>query len=357
MSVFIGHKYGAAYMALAHSNETHVSLRALLQFLSPLIEFGGAGVVVFFLVSGYVITHVLQREPVGVFLMRRFFRIYPLYAAAVLISALASPARPSAAVLLQQLSLFGDFMQTPHALGGVDWTLRIEVLFYLFMAMIKGVGLIDGARAPWLPLVVLLAALGLSVAPRVPGSWSETWCYGYLNLYGPFLLLGVMFRLHDVGRVTRGECAAIAALLLVAHWIALPLVQPQGIQSHFTAAGLAVFVALWQLRASLHIGAFGLLLSELTYPVYLFHNWLYDPLLAAVGRYVSVPGLQHACAVALLFIFCWLTVRLIERPAIRLGQVLSRRVRKQDSNSASPVRHADTSISSPSTQALQNADR
>ena len=40
----------------------------------PLTVAGGAGVVVFFLVSGYIIAHVLQTEAARQFLLKRFFR-------------------------------------------------------------------------------------------------------------------------------------------------------------------------------------------------------------------------------------------------------------------------------------------
>ena len=83
----------------------------------------GVGVVVFFLISGYIITFILQREALPEYAIKRVFRIYPLYVFAVVIQyALLSRSgmQPSLNILLLQTSLLGDFFQTPYTLGGVE---------------------------------------------------------------------------------------------------------------------------------------------------------------------------------------------------------------------------------------------
>ncbi|WP_287007412.1 acyltransferase family protein [Legionella sp.] len=136
-SVLIGHKFYPILLDLSNDDSVHESLRFLIKLILPFCFAGGAGVVVFFLVSGYVITHVLQKEQPLEFLVKRIFRIYPLYIFSVLLqySFLYSvnPAIVNLQTIIPQLLLIGDFFQTPYSLNGVEWTLRIEVLFYLFM--------------------------------------------------------------------------------------------------------------------------------------------------------------------------------------------------------------------------------
>jgi len=328
LSVLAGHKYAAAYNAVIQDPGTQPTLRFLMQLFVPMIEFGGAGVVVFFLVSGYIITHVLQREDGRAFLIRRFFRIYPLFWCAVLfettLAAWSGQPFRGWGVLLGQMSLFGDAFQVPHALAGVEWTLRVEVLFYLFMAALKVGGVIDGRWKAALPAVLVLGIVGLFLMPRVPGKWA--WCYAYLNLYGPFLLLGALYYLVQSGRASASLATGASLAVLLGYWILLPQLQPPPSQSHFAFYGLIVFLVLWLRRDKLSIGPFGLLLSELTYPVYLFHNWLYEPIQRAVTR--VLPTWSLIATLLGLLAFCWVTVRLVERPAIRIGQRLSARSRQ-----------------------------
>jgi peptidoglycan/LPS O-acetylase OafA/YrhL len=284
-------------------------------------------VVVFFLVSGYIITQVLGRESPRVFLVRRFFRIYPLYIGAVLLqvlmeAAIGVPFR-GIGVLAGQLSLFGDLFATPHALAGVEWTLRVEVLFYLLMAVLKAGGFVAGPRGGALPWLLAGLALGLFLMPRVPGHWA--WCYAYLNLYGPFLLLGAFFALLQDGRTTPLATVAMFGLVLGGYQYLLPRLQPPTSHSPFALYGVLVFVLLWSLRERLRIGRTALWLSDATYPVYLFHNWLYLPLLGGWARVLPGAWLRHAATLATLLGFCMLCVWWVERPAIRLGRRLSAR--------------------------------
>ncbi len=57
-------------------------------------------------------------------------------------------------ILIPQLLLIGDFFQTPHTLNGVEWTLRVEVLFYVFMLILRYTDLI-GKRENFLPWILV----------------------------------------------------------------------------------------------------------------------------------------------------------------------------------------------------------
>jgi peptidoglycan/LPS O-acetylase OafA/YrhL len=231
------------------------------------------------------------------------------------------------AVMFQQMSLFGDVFHTRHALSGVEWTLRVEVLFYLFMAALKFAGFIDGRCSRWLPIMLALSVLTLFVLPPHPGRWA--WCFGYLNLYAPFLLLGVFFYLYEQGRVNAWTIASVSMGVLVGYWLLLPGWQAPTANTHFAAVALLMFVALWVLRRQISLPKTVLLLSELTYAVYLFHNWIYDYVLAAAARIVQNWWATNILAFFSLLAVCWLATRLIERPAVRFGHSFSQRFQPQ----------------------------
>ena len=127
VSVLIGHKLTPQLQAFIADGSQHATLRLFAELLYPLCMGGAAGVVVFFLTSGYIITHVLQIESPLEFMLKRFFRIYPLYMVAVILEwvmwhHLNGASFPPLTTLIPQLLLIGDFFQTPHTLAGVEWT-------------------------------------------------------------------------------------------------------------------------------------------------------------------------------------------------------------------------------------------
>ena len=72
--------YLAAWVAIGHGLQTAgyvIPTNPLMRFLLA----GGASVDVFIIISGFVITHLIEtaREPYGKYIVRRGFRLYPVY--------------------------------------------------------------------------------------------------------------------------------------------------------------------------------------------------------------------------------------------------------------------------------------
>jgi len=108
--------------------------------------YGVFGVGVFFLISGFVIPISLRNISTGAFLVRRFFRIYPVYWFCLLISLSMyfisawywhTPLsdRISVKYLLQTMPLLHSVTGIP-SLDFVCWSLAVEVKFYLIFALI-----------------------------------------------------------------------------------------------------------------------------------------------------------------------------------------------------------------------------
>jgi peptidoglycan/LPS O-acetylase OafA/YrhL len=100
------------------------------------ISTGRVGVALFFMLSGYWISSLWNRVGgyghVLKFFGNRFFRIYPLYIAVVLICILLFPVRitPSTFLLLGVASTEG-----PRAIG-VEWSLDLELEFYILFPIL-----------------------------------------------------------------------------------------------------------------------------------------------------------------------------------------------------------------------------
>lgn len=100
---------------------------------------GRGGVIVFFLLSGYLIFKNLQNQKITPFLCRRFFKIFPAYWLNVLILVILGQyvggfEAYSAGTYLSNFFMVPDLFKT-DSISGVYWTLLIEVKFYIFIAL------------------------------------------------------------------------------------------------------------------------------------------------------------------------------------------------------------------------------
>jgi peptidoglycan/LPS O-acetylase OafA/YrhL len=140
----------------------------LMQF--PL---GKYGVKLFFMISGFVIFMTVDksRQPRD-FMVSRFSRLYPTYWFCALLTFTVTricglPGREVDAVsALLNFSMIQDLFNVPY-IDGVYWTLRIEMLFYLFvlaMLVSKSIGKVNIILNVW-----LVACIALFLADRKYG--------------------------------------------------------------------------------------------------------------------------------------------------------------------------------------------
>ncbi|HEX2315489.1 MAG TPA: acyltransferase [Thermomonospora sp.] len=186
---------GLAAVSVALHHAAYHYAPGLRRQITAWFDPGLYGVMVFFLVSGYIIPASLERSgSLGRFWVGRVFRIYPLLlvalAATVLIAAGGLwPLRRGLtdldrwAVVLAHLTMLQDLVAVPNALN-VLWTLSYEMVFYLLVAALFAVGLhrrsagvaagLAGAALAATALAGVLPAAALSastgVSPVVAGT-------------------------------------------------------------------------------------------------------------------------------------------------------------------------------------------
>jgi peptidoglycan/LPS O-acetylase OafA/YrhL len=329
-SVVIGHKFWEQFVSASEDPNIHATIRFFLHAIAPLFWGGGAGVVVFFLISGYIITHILQYEDTKDFLIKRAFRIYPLYVAAVLIELTMShfldgAPYPEARILIPRVLLIGDFFGTPYALANVEWTLRIEIVFYAIMAVLNYIGFFKNRAR--MPLIYFIAVLSLQLIGPFP-SWGG-FADGYFTLFMPFLFIGSCVYLIENHQAKTSHCIAFILYGYASYLILLPGVNPMSKDSHFLTLACVVFVTIWLLRNRLQSTPTLILASNLTYSVYLFHNWLWGYILLSVNALPINARYKSAIVLMVLLLLCLLLHYAIERPAITLGKFLLRHLNRK----------------------------
>lgn len=339
-----------------------------------LLTSGGVAVDVFIIVSGYVICHLIltERESYWPYIIRRFFRIYPLYVVAVTLSIILRNVYaeefslyPWIAGSTERMERFAaenaDFAQhiglhitllhgvppdnliaySSTAFLAPAWSLSLEWQFYLVAPLLLLMWQ-RGARAFSIAGISLALALYSQLGPW---KWELS-----SNL---FLSLGFFF----LGISTRyamqfGLKSGLLPLALMAANFALSICR---LGMHFVYFELSLALIIWALAILaiyIEIGAiaaeskFGNIYSILfsgkhavevgkwSYSTYLLHIPLFTIAvylanrLGFDGRYCYVAAMLLAAP--LLLWLSKLSYQWIEKPSIRAGKMIAERLAKKN---------------------------
>lgn len=291
------------------------------------MKFGWLGVCVFFLISGFVITHVSLRERAPAFAVKRLFRIFPMLAVTLLLAVLLLPherAEASPLTLLTNLLLVNFWIHPQVILVGVAWTLAIEILFYAFVL----------ASYPLAGRPVLRAALLLAMVAGVIAA-SRSGGHGFFLFaasaaYLPYLAVGQLLYLVVHARrvdAATGTLLAVAAYgvllygLRSIHTQFLPLTNSQLVGF---AWALAMFLLFWRLDRGRPPRPWVQWLADTSYTVYLLHGivglFLLDLLVPRVGLAAALPLTLAGIVVAVAVLH-----RHVEKPLLAFGQRVAAR--------------------------------
>lgn len=306
----------------------------LVQSVVQNVSLGRFGVVLFFLISGFVVPFSLGGErPLRHFAISRLFRLYPaLWLALLTIATMGwlSGEAPPMATVLANLTMAAPLLRQPW-LSPIHWTLFVELLFYGLVAVLFVAGGLRHVGALLALSLVLIAATVLPVQLRMQGVVSLP--VQYLGMHLSFLLLGLLLRLWLV-ELMRGAglatfCLALAqgaALLSVSEFSLARRDNfvMEGLSPVLSACALAVAVCFAAVRLgrprSVALARAGLI----SYSMYLFHG----PVNALIYRVLPLTGQAGDVATMLICIVAtmlvsWFVYRTVERPMIRLGRSLS----------------------------------
>lgn len=341
------------------------------------LNLGIYGVMVFFLVSGYIIPTSLERHgDVRAFWVGRVFRLYPLYLAvglAMVTLAWWVPLRDAVPRDPSAVAAHATMLLDVVGVGGVAdtmWTLTYEMVFYLLVTMLFVTGRHEHSGR--LAVAFGLAAVGTGLAlaaPPLQGTWLA---YASALLFAAGLACFLSGRMSTVAACVLGP-AALALLVLGGRvtWFGVAVVAvmfagtavqrwERGTGSLWPVAitgGLVAIAPFWARQggwwwtepdvwlttlalaaatfaaamAFRHRGGVPRALAWLgliSYSLYLVHHPLLKYFVELTGDLRQAP-MPRQLALATLFtaailLASWLTYRFIERPGQRLGAKLRR---------------------------------
>lgn len=320
----------ASFLPLQPAYTRHVLAPATGGFL-----YGAFGVGVFFLISGFVIPISLRNLSTGQFLVRRFFRIYPVYWFCLLISLAiyaisawywSTPLsdRVSLPFLAHNLSLLHSAAGIP-SLDFVCWSLAVEVKFYVVVAVIFMLG--KSAHQVALLCIAFLALCCVATSLTMHGQNPESFVTYLLSdmKYMSFMFLGCLFYFALYGELDARSVIGYGVLtfgLFVTigafheRQVFGPLVR------NYTYA-LGLFFACYLLRSRFGKNRLLDFLADISFPLYLVHSMIgYVTMPILMDRGLPYTFAWLACAGLSVLVAC-LVHKYVELPVNAFGKIAS----------------------------------
>lgn len=289
---------------------------------------GQLGVMLFFILSGFLMAYLYLQQPftpsaVRRYVVARIARVVPLFAVVVGLSA-----------LLPRIGITGVFYDLPtraqvvsHVLllsgKNILWTIPTELHFYVVFVVLWAafqktpVGIVP---------IVLAAASGLIVTGRFTGMFGDIPYEFRLPQVIPYFAVGALLALayRKWPQLRHRQHSAFAAVLLVVVGLYPKVFEELAGERHQLWRDARVFVLMTLVFAvvlfrvpqdsPLLANRVGDFLGRISYSLYLLHV----PVMWAVRKLAFPDSLRFVIFVAASILVATLTYRLLERPAAQV---------------------------------------
>lgn len=302
----------------------------LLRLVVEWIDLGRAAVLLFFIISGYVVARSVcsaSSHNVARFAIRRLFRLYPMYWAALGIYVM-SDGPYGAENIWHNLAMIQVPGWPPHTIVSVAWTMTVEVVFYTACAGLFLLGILQRPRG----LAVISALfLGLAAVSALGRAFLDFHIPFEWPLFMSLMFAGALLRELDERGMTRpGTVVAIATTVYLPIVLGLSLlmfwdetIHQKSWYRHFNAYAAAIVIFLgvhhfWRIRSRLLA-----YLGRISYSIYLLHGAVGGMVVAGLGQAGINPNLSPHVTVALILLMTVaasaVTYHAIEAPFIGLS--------------------------------------
>jgi peptidoglycan/LPS O-acetylase OafA/YrhL len=309
--------------------------------LAIIQDFGWLGVVIFFLVSGYIISEVATRETRTMFAVKRVLRIYPALIASIVVILGIHALRPRFGVAAGghigfgqaawSMTLLNYVRAADRPVNGVAWSLIIEVLFYGLIFLLIGVL----RRRPVLAIVLELACVAAIVdtARNFPvSSFVPNWFLLAAGVaYIPLLVLGQAVWMWSTKRCSLRVAVGLGTLAWLVFVFGMRRIHPEFLvpQNSYgvsVALALGVFVFAVRNEPRIRLPRWIAAVSVVSYSVYLIHGPVTELVMDALTKHLPFTA-SLVIALGVLAICAVLMWRLVEVPSQAIARRLTSRRR------------------------------
>jgi peptidoglycan/LPS O-acetylase OafA/YrhL len=244
----------------------------------PVFRYGPAALIIFFMVSGYVVTMTSIKRNIREFTITRLSRIYPLFWLSCLTAFIVARIFPthsylaitSLKVFLVNLTMVAPFFGAPN-LNPVFHTLVMELMFYLFIGLIISFKLWN--RVLLILLCLMLFCTYQNIAHGI----------GLSNIISPFAA-GMLFYFLKSGYGDKWKIFGLLSFSMVLTFMCGQTLAADALSRFHDGYGinLSIFyvlvLAIYTVFYLIAVGKIDIkgrkafqILGEIAYPFYLFH--------------------------------------------------------------------------------------
>jgi peptidoglycan/LPS O-acetylase OafA/YrhL len=320
--------------------------------LSAYLDLGRLGVVMFFMISGFVIVKAIPRDDIGstiMFWRHRFYRLFPAFWISVFFASFvaylvagtdccAFVIPVSKNIFLANMTMIPLRLHQPMLIG-VYWSLELELLFYGMISSIAFAGFNGAKTVTSAALLMLVASILAAITTASKIGSAEI---GKSQLFLALLHLSIMFaggavRYHWDEQAGRSDKLTSMPLPLKSYFIlqimffsaVVAAKARHGIEPHtFRVAatyllGIGAFLICLCYCSGSRLGMF---VGNRSYGIYLLHI----PVLSLMSYGLAKWTVQSADYFSYIFVACAVTIgladvmrRFVERPTIRFAHFYS----------------------------------
>ncbi len=307
------------------------------EFCLNFFAFGGAGVDIFFVLSGFIITYtslkpLREGKQLFSFLRRRFVRIFPSYWLVItlfLMIQILLPAFYNTKYNFTLSNILSTYFLFPgHTMiNGVSWTLTYELFFYFLFSLVfiiprKKIALVFSIIYG---LIIILVTI-FGYASEKENDWLGLLTFPMNTEFIMGILAAVLIpripQNISAGLLIGGSILFLTSSILSDHnYILFPNAFNRviffGVPSFFIIIGIVKF----ELATKTKVHNFLLLLGEASYSLYLLHLPIIFATIKIIARFNIQSNITlHCLLLFTLIIICWGSIffyKYIEKPVIK----------------------------------------
>lgn len=305
----------------------------------PHLNFGPLGVAIFFLVSGFVIPFSLSKMSRPQFLIARLLRIYPTYIVCMALSLCivyvsaqhwGRPFPWNFQIMLSNALLVNDLTGFP-TVDLVNWTLAIEIKFYLFACVFATCFVRYQYKALCAAAWLIVVAIWMHEQLLPPAYHLLSAGLVKINLdviardvsFIPFMLIGTLFSFHLRNQLSSTRLLGFGGVLLVGFlWAWTHTIfrdQFPEVPLNYLYA-LAIFAGAYFLRS--HFKPHRVLdwFASISYPFYALHSLIAYACVRLLTSFGLTYYLALLVALAVISACAYLIHVSIELPTMKWGK-------------------------------------